>query len=105
MIFFAVLSMTDLTKDLFRPDFAYREPDHAAQKNRGREGKGNIFLPITRSPREGFWLHFLQTRKEGADQNSGECIVAKNRHGEARTVKMHWQGEFMRFTGTEDRSE
>ena len=42
---------------------------------------------------------------QGADQNSGECIVAKNRHGEARTVKMHWQGEFMRFTGTEDRSE
>lgn len=39
------------------------------------------------------------------DQNSGECIVAKNRHGEARTVKLHWQGEFMRFTGTEDRRE
>ncbi len=25
-----------------------------------------FFLPITRSPREGFWLHFLQTRKEGS---------------------------------------
>lgn len=32
------------------------------------------------------------------DQNSGECIVAKNRHGETTTVKLHWQGEFMRFT-------
>ena len=36
-----------------------------------------------------------------ADMNSGECIVAKNRHGETSTVKLHWQGEFMRFTGTE----
>lgn len=35
------------------------------------------------------------------DMNSGECIVAKNRHGEMNTVKLHWQGEFMRFTGTE----
>lgn len=35
------------------------------------------------------------------DMNSGECIVAKNRHGETSTVKLHWQGEYMRFTGTE----
>ena len=38
-----------------------------------------------------------------ADMNSGECIVAKNRHGETNTVKLHWQGEFMRFTGTDNR--
>ena len=25
-----------------------------------------FFLPITGSQREGFWLHFLQTRKEGS---------------------------------------
>ena len=37
------------------------------------------------------------------DMNSGECIVAKNRHGEMNTVKLHWQGEFMRFTDVEDR--
>ena len=36
-----------------------------------------------------------------ADMNSGECTVAKNRHGETSTVKLHWQGEFMRFTGME----
>ncbi len=36
-----------------------------------------------------------------ADQNAAECIVAKNRHGEARAVKLHWQGEFMRFTSVE----
>lgn len=35
------------------------------------------------------------------NQNSGECIVAKNRHGETRPVKLHWQGEFMRFTAME----
>lgn len=37
------------------------------------------------------------------DVNSGECIVAKNRHGEMSTVKLHWQGEFMRFTDVETR--
>ena len=37
------------------------------------------------------------------DMNSGECIVAKNRHGEMSTVKLHWQGEFMRFTDVETR--
>ena len=35
------------------------------------------------------------------DRNSGGCIVAKNRHGEAKTVPLHWQGEFMRFTAQE----
>lgn len=39
--------------------------------------------------------------EETSDRNVGECIVAKNRHGEARTVQLHWQGEFMRFTGQE----
>lgn len=38
---------------------------------------------------------------EDFDRNSGECIIAKNRHGETRTVPLHWQGEFMRFTGKE----
>lgn len=42
-----------------------------------------------------------ETPDEDHDRNSGECIVAKNRHGEARTVPLHWQGEFMRFTGQE----
>ena len=40
---------------------------------------------------------------EETDRSSGECIVAKNRHGEARTVPLHWQGEFMRFTAVEGR--
>lgn len=40
---------------------------------------------------------------EDFDKNSGECIVAKNRHGETRAVPLHWQGEFMRFTAKEVR--
>lgn len=38
---------------------------------------------------------------EDSDANSAECIIAKNRHGEIKTVQMHWQGEFMRFTSSE----
>lgn len=46
-----------------------------------------------------------ETVNAAIDQNSGECIVAKNRHGETTTVKLHWQGEFMRFTAPENRRE
>lgn len=38
---------------------------------------------------------------ETTDRNQGECIIAKNRHGETKTVGLHWQGEFMRFTSQE----
>lgn len=49
--------------------------------------------------------------KEGEDNsnqvdlNSAECLVAKNRHGETSTVKLHWQGEFMRFSSLEHNYE
>ena len=36
------------------------------------------------------------------DLNSAECMVAKNRHGETSVVKLHWQGEFMRFSSIEN---
>jgi replicative DNA helicase len=42
-----------------------------------------------------------ETPGENGDKNSGECIIAKNRHGETKTVPLHWQGEFMRFTAQE----
>ncbi len=42
-----------------------------------------------------------ETPNENADKNSGECIIAKNRHGETKTIPLHWQGEFMRFTAQE----
>lgn len=41
----------------------------------------------------------------GADQNSAECIVAKNRHGEMTNVKLHWRGEYMLFTSVENNRE
>ncbi len=42
-----------------------------------------------------------ETPPGGEDRNQSECIVAKNRHGETRTVPLHWQGEYMRFTAQE----
>jgi replicative DNA helicase len=42
-----------------------------------------------------------ETPSENGDKNSGECIIAKNRHGETKTIPLHWQGEFMRFTAQE----
>ena len=36
------------------------------------------------------------------DQNECECIVAKNRHGETRTVILHWQSEYTKFTSREN---
>jgi replicative DNA helicase len=38
---------------------------------------------------------------EEQNQNISECIVAKNRHGETRSVELYWQGEYMRFTDLE----
>lgn len=56
--------------------------------------------------REGYYAEkSAEAPAPNTDVNSGECIVAKNRHGETSTVKLHWQGEFMRFTGTEARDE
>lgn len=51
--------------------------------------------------RSGYYNDAEGAQDDGGDKNSGECIVAKNRHGEARTVQLHWQGEFMRFTAQE----
>lgn len=38
---------------------------------------------------------------EDGDRNQSECIVAKNRHGETKTIPLHWQGEYMRFSAQE----
>jgi replicative DNA helicase len=32
------------------------------------------------------------------DYSECECIIAKNRHGETRSITLHWQGEFTRFS-------
>lgn len=38
---------------------------------------------------------------EDMDQNAAEIIVAKNRHGETKSIPVHWQGEYMRYTSRE----
>lgn len=32
------------------------------------------------------------------DEHKAECIVAKNRHGETKTIELFWDGQFTRFT-------
>ena len=39
--------------------------------------------------------------KESEKRNIAECIVAKNRHGETRTVEMQWLPEFTTFSDIE----
>lgn len=38
---------------------------------------------------------------EDMDITAGEIIVAKNRHGETKSIPVHWQPEYMRFTSRE----
>lgn len=81
-----------------------QRPDHRPQLSDLRdsgsiEQDADIVLFLYR---EGYYDKNKDDDDEAtADQNTGECIVAKNRHGEANTVKLHWQGEFMRFTSQE----
>lgn len=81
-----------------------QRPDHRPQLSDLRdsgsiEQDADIVLFLYR---EGYYDKNKDDDDEPAtDQNTGECIVAKNRHGEANTVKLHWQGEFMRFTSQE----
>lgn len=37
-------------------------------------------------------------------QNTCECIIAKNRHGETGTVSLGWNGEYTRFTNLETKA-
>ena len=52
--------------------------------------------------REDYYNNASEIIDENANKNTGECIVAKNRHGETRTVPLYWEGEFMRFTGVDN---
>lgn len=52
--------------------------------------------------RENYYSQSNEEFDENTNINSGECIVAKNRHGDTRTVNLHWQGEYMRFTALEE---
>ena len=39
--------------------------------------------------------------EDKASPNKAECIVAKNRHGEVKTIDLHWDGQFTRFTSVD----
>ena len=89
-----------------------------AQLSRGTEVKGKSHRPQLADLRESGSIEqdadivlFLYREKyydnekgedeDGYDPNKAECIVSKNRHGEAGTVEMHWDGEFTRFTSVD----
>ena len=41
--------------------------------------------------------------KNEENMETSECIVAKNRHGETRTVNLRFDGQFTRFSDLETR--
>ena len=51
--------------------------------------------------REGYYDKNEDDSPQGADQNSGECIVAKNRHGGTTDVDLNWNGQYTLFTTAE----
>lgn len=86
-----------------------------AQLSRGTEVKGKSHRPQLSDLRESGSIEqdadivlFLYREKyydaekddpeDVGDPNMAECIVAKNRHGEVKTIPLHWDGQFTRFT-------
>lgn len=39
--------------------------------------------------------------QESSEHNIAECILAKNRHGAVGSIKLHWQGEYTKFSNLE----
>ena len=88
-----------------------------SQLNRGPEGKGKNHRPQLAELRESgsieqdadivMLLYRSEYYADGDDDNDEpkpnevEVIVAKNRHGEVRTIKLAWNGEFTVFTSIE----
>ncbi len=88
-----------------------------SQLNRGPEGKGKSHRPQLAELRESgsieqdadivMLLYRSEYYADGEDDNDEpkpnevEVIVAKNRHGEVRTIKLAWNGEFTVFTSIE----
>ncbi len=86
-----------------------------SQLSRGTEVKGKSHRPQLADLRESgsieqdadivLFLYrekYYDSEKEDpedvGDPNLAECIVAKNRHGEVKTIQLHWDGQFTRFT-------
>ena len=86
-----------------------------AQLSRGTEVKGKSHKPALSDLRESGSIEqdadivlFLYREKyydsentdpeQVSDPTTAECIVAKNRHGEIKSIPLHWDGQFTRFT-------
>lgn len=92
-----VITLSQLSRD------SEKRADHRPQLSDMRdsgsiEQDADIVLFLYR---EGYYNDGSGKEDEETDRNSGECIVAKNRHGEMGTVHLHWSGELMRFTAQE----
>ncbi len=48
--------------------------------------------------REAYYDNEKQDDEDRGDPSAAECIVAKNRHGTLATVKLHWDGQYTRFS-------
>lgn len=84
------------------------------QLNRGTEVKGKAHRPALADLRDSgaieqdadlVWLLYREDyyrsdakNPEELDVTKAECIIAKNRHGSTGTAKLHWDGDYTRFT-------
>ena len=86
-----------------------------SQLSRGPESRGNK-RPMLSDLRESGAIEqdadivmFLYRddyyNEDTEDHNVAECIIAKNRHGETRTVELQWNPSYTVFTGLERRYE
>ncbi len=90
-----------------------------AQLSRGTETRGKSHKPGLSDLRESGSIEqdadivlFLYREKyydnekdenaEPSDETKAECIVAKNRHGELRTIALHWDAQFTRFSSRDN---
>ena len=101
-------NLKTMAKDLHVPVIA------CAQLSRGTETKGKSHRPALSDLRESGSIeqdadivlflyretYYDNEKGEGEDRsdpNKAECIVAKNRHGEIKTIDLYWDGQFTRF--------
>ena len=85
-----------------------------AQLSRGTEGKGSNHKPALSDLRDSGSIEqdadiVLFLYREGyyknekddptqVDDHKSECIVAKNRHGESKTIELYWDPQYTRFS-------
>ena len=99
-----------LAKDLKIPVIA------CAQLSRGTEAKGSSHKPALSDLRESgsieqdadivlflyrenYYANERKDSEEQPDEHKTECIVAKNRHGEVKSIELYWEGNYTRFSG------